>query len=414
MPNLFFSRRIGIAEDVDGETIENNIVAGVRLSGKLTNNLRIGILDMQTEEDVDNEIAASNNAVIALQQRVFARSNINFLFVNKQTTKDYDFIDDTDDIDNNNSYNRVIGIDYNLASVDNKWNGKYFLHKSFSPDESSKDLSTGFATRYNSRKSRIRLSGVFVGENFRSDLGFIRRTDILKIDPEYERLFWPSKGVFNRHSFSFTPIVIWRPELDFKNSDYTLISRWESTFKNGSQLQIEMFNRYTFLFEEFDPTGSDDGIALPENSDYKYTSVQAQFRSDLRKKFSFTFEPSYGSFYNGTKLSLEGQLRVRLQPYFFTSIQFNYDNIDLPDPYPDASIWLIGPRFDVTFNKKIFWSTFVQYSNQRDNFGINTRLQWRFKPLSDLFIVYNDNYFVNEFSPRSRSLSLKLTYWLSI
>jgi len=410
----FFSRRIGIAEDIEGETIENKIVAGVRLSGKLTNNLRIGILDMQTEEDLSNNIAASNNAVIALQQRVFARSNMNFLFVNKQTTKDYDFINDNDDNEENNSYNRVIGLDYNLASVNNRWNGKYFLHKSFSPDVKSKDLSSGFATRYNSRKFRVRLSGVYVGENFRSDLGFIRRTDIVKVNPQFERLFWPQKGVFNQHSFSFTPIVIWRPELNFKNSDYTIISRWQSELKNGSQFQIEMFNRYTFLFDEFDPTDSDDGIPLPIDSDYTYTSFQAEYRSDLRKKFSYTLEPSYGSFYNGTKFSFEGQFRLRLQPYFSASAQINYDNINLPDPYPDASIWLVGPRFDITFNKKIFWSTFVQYSNQRDNLGINTRLQWRFKPLSDLFIVYNDNYFINEFSPRSRSLSLKLTYWLSI
>ena len=119
-------------------------------------------------------------------------------------------------------------------------------------------------------------------------------------------------------------------------------------------------------------------------------------------------------FYNGSKFSFEGQFRWRLQPYFFASAQVNYDNIKLPDPYPDASIWLVGPRFDIAFNKKIFWSTFVQYSNQNDNFGINTRLQWRIKPLSDLFVVYNDNYFVNVFSPRSRSLSLKFTYWLSI
>jgi len=32
--NPFFSRRIGIAKDLDGNNIENNIIGGVRLSGK--------------------------------------------------------------------------------------------------------------------------------------------------------------------------------------------------------------------------------------------------------------------------------------------------------------------------------------------------------------------------------------------
>lgn len=105
---------------------------------------------------------------------------------------------------------------------------------------------------------------------------------------------------------------------------------------------------------------------------------------------------------------------MRIQPYFTGSIQLNYDKITLPDPYPDASIWLIGPKLDLTFNKSLFWSTFVQYSSQLENFSVNTRLQWRFAPLSDLFIVYNDNYFTENFGPRFRSLNLKLTYWLNI
>jgi len=410
----FFSRRIGIAKDLEDETIGNDIIAGARFSGKLNNNFRVGLLNMQTAEDEINEIGATNNAVLALQHKLFNRSNLSFLFINKQTTKDYDFINDNDDDEDNNSYNRVIGLDYNLASKDNTWNGKYYFHKSFSPGLENKDFSTGASTQFNSRKYRMRLSGLYVGDNFRSELGFVRREGIFKINPQFQRLFWPKKGIFNEHSFTFVPIVIWSDELNFKNSDYTLISRWQSKFKNQAELEIEMFNRYTFLDDDFDPTDTDGAIELPAGSDYRYTSFGLEYQSDLRKKFSYTLEPSYGDFYNGTKFSFEGQFRYRIQPYFFASAQINYDNIKLPNPFPDASIWLIGPRFDITFNKKIFWSTFIQYSNQNDNFGINTRFQWRVKPLSDLFIVYNDNYFVNIFSPRSRSLSLKFTYWLSI
>ena len=410
----FFSRRIGIAEDLDDETIENDIIAGARFSGKLNNNFRVGLLNIQTTEDETNEIAATNNAVLALQHKLFNRSNLSFLFINKQATKDYDFINDKDDDDGNNSYNRVIGLDYNLASKDNTWTGKYYFHKSFSPGLENKDFSTGASTQYNSRKYKIRLSGLYVGDNFRSELGFVRREGIFKMNPQFQRLFWPKKGIFNEHSFTFTPIVIWSDAFNFKNSDYTIISRWESKFKNQAEFQIEMLNRYTLLDENFDPTDTDGALELPAGSEYKYTSFELEYKSDLRKKFSYNLEPSYGDFYNGTKFSFEGQFRYRIQPYFFASAQINYDNIKLPDPYPDASIWLIGPRFDITFNKKIFWSTFVQYSNQNDNFGINSRFQWRVKPLSDLFIVYNDNYFVNIFSPRSRSLTLKFTYWLSI
>jgi len=407
--NPFFSRRIGIATDLEDNSIENDIIGGVRLSGKVNNNLRLGILNMQTDEDIANEIPTTNNAVLAAQYKLFSRSNLSFVFINKQATKDYDFLADED------RYNRVVGIDYKLASADNTWVGKYFIHKSFSPNVKTNDMSAGASTEYFSRYYNIRLSGVYVGDNFRSDLGFIRRTDIFKIDPLFERVFWPKKGNIINHRFGIIPIVIWRPELDFENSDYTIISRWEANFKNNSQLELEMFNRYTHLYDEFDPTDTDGAIPLPSDTDYYYTSFQVEFRSDARKKISYSLKPSIGKFYNGEKYSMETRLSLRLQPYFTSSIQINYDKINLPNPYPDASIWLIGPRVDVTFNKKMFWATFIQYSSQRENFSINTRLQWRFAPLSDLFVVYNDNYFANDvFAPRVRSFNIKLTYWLNI
>ena len=51
---------------------------------------------------------------------------------------------------------------------------------------------------------------------------------------------------------------------------------------------------------------------------------------------------------------------------------------------------------------------------ESENFGINSRLQWRFSPLSDFYLVYNDNYFVTDtFAPQVRSLTFKLTYWFN-
>ena len=406
--NPFFSRRIGIAKDANGNTIENNIIGGVRLSGKVNNNLRVGLLTMQTAEDIKNEIPTVNNAVITLQQKVFKRSNISLMFINKQATKEYNFLADED------KYNRIIGLDYRLASEDNTWVGKYFLHKSFSQGVKDKNYSAGFSTQYFDRDFNVRLSGIYVGDNYESDLGFLRRTDIFKITPKIERTFWPIESAIQKHSFSITPIFIWKPDLNFKNSDYAVISRWQAKFKNTGEFTAEMYNRFTYLFTAFDPTGTDGAIALPIDSSYKYTTVSLGYRSDKRKTLSYQIEPSIGTFFNGKKYSFEANLAWRIQPKFSGSLQINYDKINLPDPYPDASIWLIGPKVDLTFNKSIFWSAFIQYSSQQKNIGINTRLQWRFAPLSDLFIVYNDNYFSNGFAPRFKSLNLKLTYWLNI
>lgn len=418
----FFSRRIGIAdvEEVDSLgnseslTIENNILAGARLSGKLSDNFRLGFLNMQTAEDKRYNIASNNNTVLALQQKLFSRSNVSFLFINRQATKDYDFLNDNDDDLDNNSYNRVVGVDYNLASKDNAWTGKYYIHKSFTPNLKSDDFSVGASTQYNKKNFSVRLSGLYIGENFQSDLGFIRRKGIIKVNPQFQYRIWPKKGIFNRHTFSFTPIAFWKTTENNENSDYLLIPKWEADLKNQSKLQFTAYSFYQKLYDDFNPTGKDDVLSLPEGADYRFTSYELTYESDKRKAFYYKVQPTYGTFYNGTKFTLEGEFSWRLQPYFVASAQYRYDNIQLPKPYPDANLWLLGPRFDVTFSKKLFWTTFVQYSTRQDNFGINSRIQWRFKPLSDLFLVYNDNYYATAFSPRSRSLTVKFSYWLNI
>lgn len=406
--NPFFSRRIGIAKDTAGNSIENRILGGVRLSGKVTKNWRLGFLTIQTEADEENEIASNNNTVFTLQKKMFSRSNIGMFFVNRQSFKDYDFLEEDE------KYNRVIGVDYNLASYDNTWTGKFYTHKSFQPTSSGKDLSTGANLGYHTRNYNIVFDGVYIGEDFRSDLGFIRRTDIIKTVLGVERLFWPKKGIVNTHRLSFFPFYIWRPELDYKNTDYNLMTSYRAQFKDRSEFRAQMSNRYTFLTDTFDPTGKDGAIPLAANQGYHYTNYEMEYRSDQRKIFSYQLKPSVGKFFNGNRYSFEGRMNMRFQPKVFLSMIVNYDKIELPSPHSSADIWLISPKVDVTFSKSIFWSTLVQYSNQRDNLGFNSRLQWRFASLSDLFLVYNDNYYVNSFSPKFRSINLKLTYWLNI
>ena len=406
--NPFFSRRIGIAKDTARNSIENKIIGGVRLSGKLTKDLRVGVLNIQTAKDEENEIPSNNNTMIALQQRVFSRSNIGVFYINRQSFEKNDFVDREDE------YNRVVGLDYNLASKDNTWSGKMYAHKSFQPDDNVGNLSAGASLRYQSRKYNFYVKGLSIDEDFSSDLGFIERTGTFKGLVSAERVFWPKKGIIQNHGFRFFPILSWDPSLDFKNTDYDLMSSWKATFIDQSQFEIELTNSFTFLFDSFDPTHTDGALELPGDQGYHYNSVKFGYQSDMRKRFAFEAGSEVGQFYNGKRFSVNSMMTLRFQPKVFLSLVLNYDQITLPDPYASADIWLISPKIDVTFSKSIFWSTLIQYSNQKDNLGFNSRLQWRFAPLSDLYIVYNDNYFVNSFQPKTRSINLKLTYWLNL
>ena len=99
----------------------------------------------------------------------------------------------------------------------------------------------------------------------------------------------------------------------------------------------------------------------------------------------------YGGFFNGTRYSLNSEVYYRFQPYASLALVTSYNNIKMPDPYNSAELILVGPRLDFTFTDKIFFTSLVQYNNQIDNININLRFQWRFAPVSDLFIVYTEN-----------------------
>lgn len=406
--NPFFSRRIGIAQDSAGNSIQNDIIGGVRLSGKLNENWRLGFLNMQTAADTENEIGSNNNMMFALQKKMFSRSNLGMFFINRQSFSNEDFIAPEEE------YNRVLGLDYNLASKDNTWVGKFYAHKSFQPGDDTGNYSTGAFLGYNSRKYNVFSDLVYIDEGFRSDLGFIRRTDIIKSATGIERVFWPKSGFINNHGFQLFPIITWQPSLDYKKTDHNIMASWRAELSNQSEFIAEFFGEYIFLTNDFDPTNTDGGIPLPGNQGYHFNSVAFGYESNPVKLLTFEGGTQIGRFFNGNLFSFKTQVSLRLQPKALLSLTVNYDKIVLPDPYSSAELWLISPRIKITFSKSVFWSTLIQYSNQRDNLGFNSRLQWRFAPLSDLFIVYNDNYFVNSFEPRYRSINLKLTYWLNL
>lgn len=133
----------------------------------------------------------------------------------------------------------------------------------------------------------------------------------------------------------------------------------------------------------------------------------------MRRLFNFQVETSYGGFYNGTNLNVNGELNYRYQPYGNVSLRFDYNDLELAEGYGKEKLFLIGPRIDITFTDKIFLTTYVQYNNLIDNINLNARFQWRYKPASDFYIVYTENYFPEGLASKNRALVFKLNYWLN-
>ena len=418
--NPFFSRRIGVATDtLLDETIQNTIHGGARISGKLNDKLRVGFLNMQTASQKQNDLPSFNFGVLAVEQQIFDRSSIAFAFINKQaySTEGYE--------DTNDSYNRVAALEYRLATPDNVWAGKLSFQKAFTIAEENKSYAHYADLRYNKRHFNLSWSQSFVGEGFDAQVGFVPRKDIFQFGPRVTFIAYPKTKSINRMSLDLDFQTLYKlgdeqNEIvsDFQNIENNFETEFQMRFYSGAQFEFNIDYSELILLDDFDPTRiQEDAVFLEAGSEYKNLLFRMQFRTDRRKKYRLRFEPFVGQFFSGKRFGFDTNLEFRIQPYLNVGLRVNYNHIDINKNFEVADLWLIGPRIDISFTKELFLTSFIQYNNQIDNLSTNTRIQWRFAPVSDFFLVYSDNYMLEDeghFSTRNRGLVAKFTYWLNM
>lgn len=392
----FFSRRIGL---------DAPIHAGGRLSGQINQDWRIGVMNMQTGSVEETSTPSQNYSVVALKRRVSSRSNIGFLFVNQDVTGDMDNTEIT-------AYDRNVGVEANLASSNDEWNSKLLFLKSFSPETGSRSFSHVGSLNFSDGNWDIEWEQEYVGEDYTAKVGFVPRRGYIRANPEIGYLFYPETGRVLSHGPSVQSSFYFNEE--FERTDYQNDVQYRFNFQDGSRAEVQFSNNYVKLLTLFDPTGI-SGEFLEIGSLHRWNSWGLQYRSGSQNIFTYSFGARTGGFYNdGKRHNFFSDIGYRFQPFVDLSLSFNYNILDLPEPWNRAEFWLIGSRFDVTFTKDIYLTAFVQYNEQLDNVNINTRFQWRFQPASDFYIVYTDNYLPGSFTVKNRAVLLKFTYWWNV
>lgn len=412
----FFSRRIGLQ---NGNRIP--IQFGARLSGKVNRNWRIGVLNVQTAADSSLNADAENFTVLSFQRQLKGRSYIGGIFVNKQTS---------DPNANNPSFNRVAGLDYRLASRNGRWNGIAFFHKSFTNGVAqTDDYAHASFLRYDDANWSLMWNHEYVGNNYRADAGFVPRQEQFnsitnqifresywRLEPEIEKRWYPKSKLINNVSHGL--YTSWYADSLLRTTEGIYQLNNQINFQNTARLGFRLTNYFTRLLYPIDITytGSEP---LREGS-YAYSDFSVFGNSDIRKLYTFSFSYSQGEFYTGSKQSINLSANYRWQPWGTFGINYTGDDLNLPitDESGDiteikTTLNLIGPQADLSFSRQIFFSAIAQYATQTNNVNIFARLQWRFRPMSDFFIVYSDNYSSTNFAPKNRALVLKLVWWFN-
>jgi hypothetical protein len=417
----FFSRRIGLGTSIEyqnesGEVVRTDtsyqipIEYGARFSGKLDKNWRIGAMHMQTGKISEIHLPRQGFTVLALQRRVFARSNIGVIFINKESMNYKPGDDPGTPV--YSEFNRNLGLEYNLASSNNLWTGKALFLKSFSPEKKDKEFTHAANLQYSTRRLLLSWQHEYVGMNYTAEVGYVPRKNFIKLNPQVGYLFFPKGKRVLSHGPKISSTYYF--DDDFRQTDNESFLAYTITSRKQSVLTPWIAHNFVELLRPFDPTNSGKD-SLEVGTRHYWNSFGIDFVSKPQSVFTYSFVTRYGGYYaGGTRLSLGGEVGYRFQPYVSFALTYNYNDIRLPSPWNQTTFWLIGPRLDITVTNKLFFTAFAQYNEQADNVNLNTRIQWRYKPASDLFIVYTDNYFPENFGVKNRALVIKFTYWWNI
>lgn len=401
----FFSRRIGL--DEDGSPIP--IVFGGRLSGNINKDLRIGLMNMQTKKT--DEFFGQNYTAVALHQKVFTRSVVKGYFHNRQAVNVAE-----------DDFNRNAGLEFLYRSTNGRFRSLGGYAKSFNPENNFENYFYNAYIGYDSRKFSIYSNVAGVGENYIADMGYFRgqeyydaeRDTVIRIGMHH----WYTRASYTIYAPNSDKII--SHEIGGRNiydvdSDYTsLLEEFELNynlrFSNTGVYTAALASNKVNLLYPFSFTGE---TPLPAGY-YDFYTAEMGYESDQRKLFGYGTRLHYGGFYNGTRSQVVVNLKYRIQPWGNFAVMFDYNNVQFPDPYGERVLFNITPRIDFNFSRNLFWTTFMQYETQGDNFNINSRIQWRFQPMSDIYLVYTDNYSIEERIPKYRALMLKVNYWINL
>ncbi|WP_074406196.1 DUF5916 domain-containing protein [Aquimarina megaterium] len=379
--NPFYSRRIGANSDIQ---------FGLKLSGNVSPKTRIGVLDVQT--DKENEIASENFGALVVEQQLSKNFTTTGFFINRQQTDKFKLIND---------YNRVAGVNINYKSDNNKWLGLANFGKSFNDGISKDNNFYNAGIWFNKRGLEWNAAIKNVGKNYITDVGFTPRlynydaiNDVVVREGytqttagiEYQKFYEKSKIVNSVRYLNYSNDTYLDEHGKLNQSSHFLNSA--IFFKNLSALYYVFRYEYVDLRYGFDPLGNGNSL-IP--NEYRFGILKIGYNSANNQKFRYRFNMQAGNYYSGKRTAAGTYLNYQLLPFANLELRYDINKIDL-NLLGKETFHLARFTGQIFFSNRLNWTTYVQYNTQRDNFNINSRLQWEYKPLSYVYLVVSDNY----------------------
>lgn len=363
---LFFSRRIGIGPD--GEAVP--IIGGARVSGDVAG-MKVGVLDMQTEQVGAAGIPANNFGVVRLKRELPNRSFVGGLFTNRQGFGDYAADDD---------YNRLVAVDGQLGI------GRYgqlsgFASHSFTPGATDPEYAVRFEAGYDSERWRLQTGYSEIADGFNPEMGFLERSAYRAFDGLVFHTYRPNFLGFHELRPHARYTGYWGLDGFYESGFLHVDNHWE--WESGYEVHTGVNFTHEGVREPFDIV---DDVAVAAGS-YDHVEAALVGMTDQRKWISLSVRATIGGFFGGHRVALAPSLSLRAGEAFNSELSLSRNDVDLPGGSFTTN--LFRARLSYSFTPRLYVQALLQLNDAADVWSANLRVGWLHTAGTGLFVVFN-------------------------
>jgi hypothetical protein len=361
---MFHSRRIGVA---DGQEVP--IGWGGRVSGR-AGGMDVGFLHMRTD-GLEGLQAPTGWTVARLARELPNRSRVGGIFTSRVSS------DDRED------FGRTYALDGRVG-IGDEWTLSGVVALSESPGVDDEREVYLFSADYRSRDWQVTTSYEQIGENFRPDVGFLRRSGFRESEVRVMR-YLRLPGV--ERVRELRPHVRHTISHDFSGFKETQVVHMHThvEFESGGLVMPALDWMLDGLSEPFRIPGTD--IDVPPGT-YSGWTLWSSYRTNPAATVSFSSRQEIGSFLSGDRRALSGGITVRRGSTLSGDVDVSHNRIRLEEGRFNTTLSRLRLRY--AFSPALSLQSTIQYSDQTGEWTGNVRFGWLDTAGTGLFVVYNE------------------------
>ncbi len=364
---VFFSRRIGLGPNGEAVPIE----WGARTTGRV-GDWSFGLLDVQTDATVlgATRVPRDNWATARVTRNFGRRSSFGAIVTQRH---------------NEGNTNLVYGADVSYKPTAKVTLAGYGAASDDTRPGGASDWTAGGAAIFTGTEWTAHLGLDRIGEDFDPQSGFLLRRGV---DRYVGRVMWEPRPALRRvMNLHFE--VDSRTFTDMQGA----IESERHRFDLFGLRTAEASEAYLYVADNFErlvtPFTISAGVAIAPG-EYRFDDVGVRYLTHSSRPVSVEGAVEAGEFYDGHHVNSAATLKLRISRHLRAETFWQIDVVRLPAG--DFTANVLRERLMFALTPRLLTNVYLQYNQLADLVSLNARLNWTYRPGSDVYLVYSQRW----------------------